>query len=121
MVSHCDFVEQSTIAIDGRRAATRHARAPAGRQADRGRLEGPARRLPGRAGGAGTDAERELQIARHANQTREHITKLASKGYQRQFDSTPEFVVMFVPSDGIYQAALADDPALIEYGVPSRC
>ena len=49
-------------------------------------------------------------LARHARQTREHIAKLASKGYQRQFDSTPEFVVMFVPSDGIYHAALAAGP-----------
>jgi DNA recombination protein RmuC len=69
---------------------------------------------------ASTEQDRELQLGRHARQTREHIAKLASKGYQRQFDSTPEFVVMFVPSDGIYQAALAQDPALIEHGVQQQ-
>ena len=38
---------------------------------------------------AAGEQERELHGARHARQTREHIAKLASKGYQRQFDSTP--------------------------------
>jgi DNA recombination protein RmuC len=119
MVSHCDFVEQSTIHTDG----------------------GPLRpdmlvRLPGgklivvdskvpldaylSALESSTDDERERHVTRHAKQTREHITKLATKGYQTQLDSTPEFVVMFVPSDGIYQAALAQDPSLIEYGVQQQ-
>jgi DNA recombination protein RmuC len=119
MVSHCDFVEQSTIQTDeGNLRPDMLVRLPGGKlvvvdskvplDAYLSALEAP-----------GED-ERELHTARHARQTREHIAKLASKGYQRQFDSTPEFVVMFVPSDGIYQAALAQDPALIEYGVQQQ-
>jgi DNA recombination protein RmuC len=119
MVAHCDFVEQSTIQTgDGMLRPDMLVRLPGGKlvvvdskvplDAYLSALEAP------------DDEGRELHTARHARQTREHIAKLASKGYQRQFDSTPEFVVMFVPSDGIYQAALAQDPALIEYGVQQQ-
>jgi DNA recombination protein RmuC len=119
MVSHCDFVEQSTIQTDdgalrpdmlvklpGEKLVVVDSKVPL--DAYLSALE------------AEEDGEREAHSARHARQTREHIVKLASKGYQRQFDSTPEFVVMFVPSDGIYQAALAADPSLIEYGVQQQ-
>jgi DNA recombination protein RmuC len=119
MVSHCDFVEQSTIQtgegtlrpdmlvrLPGEKLVVVDSKVPL--DAYLSSLE------------ASAEEERELHAARHARQTRDHIAKLASKGYQRQFDSTPEFVVMFVPSDGIYQAALAQDPALIEYGVQQQ-
>jgi DNA recombination protein RmuC len=119
MVSHCDFVEQSTIQTgDGQLRPDMLVRLPGGKLVvvdSKVPLDAYLSALE-----AGTDEERESHIARHAKQTREHISKLASKGYQRQFDSTPEFVVMFVPSDGIYQAALGHDPALIEYGVQQQ-
>jgi len=119
MVSHCDFVEQSTIHTDdGRLRPDMLVRLPGGKLIvvdSKVPLDGYLSALE-----APSDEERELHLARHASQTHEHITKLASKGYQHQFDSTPEFVVMFVPSDGIYQAALAEDPALIEYGVSQQ-
>jgi DNA recombination protein RmuC len=116
MVAHCDFLEQTTIqTADGALRPDMLVRLPAGKlvvvdakvplDAHLSALE------------AASEQERELHAARHARQTRDHIAKLASKAYQSQFDSTPEFVVMFVPADGIYQAALAEDPALIEYGV----
>jgi DNA recombination protein RmuC len=119
MVSHCDFVEQSTIQTpDGQLRPDMLVRLPGGKLVvvdSKVPLDAYLSALE-----AGTDEEREGHIARHAKQTREHISKLASKGYQRQFDSTPEFVVMFVPSDGIYQAALGHDPGLIEYGVQQQ-
>jgi DNA recombination protein RmuC len=116
MVSHCDFLEQSTIqTAEGALRPDMLVRLPGGKLVvvdSKVPLDAYLSSLE-----AADEAGRELHTARHARQTREHIAKLAAKGYQRQFDSTPEFVVMFVPSDGIYQAALAQDPALIEYGV----
>jgi DNA recombination protein RmuC len=119
MVAHCDFVEQSTIQTsEGTLRPDMLVRLPGGKLVvvdSKVPLDAYLSALE-----AGAEDERDLHTARHARQTREHIAKLASKGYQRQFDSTPEFVVMFVPSDGIYQAALAQDPALIEYGVQQQ-
>jgi DNA recombination protein RmuC len=119
MVSHCDFLEQSTIR--GEEGALRPdmlVRLPGGK------LIVVDSKVPLDAYLAALEAEgedeRELQIVRHARQTREHISKLAAKGYHARLEATPEFVVMFVPSDGIYQAALAGDPALIEFGVQQQ-
>jgi DNA recombination protein RmuC len=119
MVSHCDFLEQSTLDTDngilrpdmlvrlpGEKLVVVDSKVPL--DAYLSALE------------ATEEEERERHIARHAKQTREHISKLAAKGYSGQLDCTPEFVVMFVPSDGIYQAALAADPALIEHGVQQQ-
>ncbi len=119
MVSHCDFLEQSTIqTADGPLRPDMLVRLPGGKLVvvdSKVPLDAYLSSLE-----SGSENDRELHTARHARQTRDHIAKLASKGYQRQFDSTPEFVVMFVPSDGIYQAALAQDPGLIEYGVQQQ-
>ena len=119
MVSHCDFVEQSTVQhADGILRPDMLVRLPAGKLVvvdSKVPLDAYLSALE-----ADDEAERELHTTRHARQTREHIGKLASKGYHRQFERSPEFVVMFVPSDGIYQAALAADPALIEYGVQQQ-
>ena len=119
MVSHCDFVEQSTVQTgEGVLRPDMLVKLPGGK------LIVVDSKVPLDAYLASLECEqedeREAQVARHARQTRDHISKLASKGYQRQFDSTPEFVVMFVPSDGIYHAALAHDPGLIEYGVAQQ-
>jgi DNA recombination protein RmuC len=116
MVEHCDFLEQSTVASDeGMLRPDVLVKLPGGKVIvvdSKVPLDAYLSHLE-----AKSDQERALHLARHARQTREHITKLASKGYQRQFEATPDLVVMFVPSDGIYQAALAEDPGLIEYGV----
>ncbi len=116
MVDHCDFTEQTTIATgDGKLRPDVLIRLPGGK------LIVVDSKVPLEAYLAATEAtedtERALQMTRHARQTRDHITKLASKAYQSQLDTTPDFVVMFIPSDGIYHAALSEDPSLLDYGV----
>jgi DNA recombination protein RmuC len=116
MIEHCDFLEQSTIqSEEGPLRPDVLVKLPGGKVIvvdSKVPLDAYLAHLE-----AQTDDQRAAQMTRHARQTRDHISKLASKGYQRQFEVTPDLVVMFVPSDGIYQAALSEDPALIEYGV----
>jgi len=58
---------------------------------------------------------KRAHLARHAQQVRDHIKKLGQKRYWDQFESTPEFVVMFV-DEGLYRAALDQDGSLFEAG-----
>jgi DNA recombination protein RmuC len=58
---------------------------------------------------------KRAHLMRHAQQVRDHIKKLGQKRYWDQFESTPEFVVMFV-DEGLYRAALDQDGSLFEAG-----
>ena len=62
------------------------------------------------------EAEQQALLRQHGRQTRQHIDALASKSYHAQFDASPDFVVMFIPNEGVYCAALEAAPTLLEHG-----
>ena len=66
------------------------------------------------------DAAREAGYARHAQSVRAHMQSLAAKAYWEQFDSSPDFVVMFVPGDAFLAAAAERLPDLYAQGMDRR-
>jgi DNA recombination protein RmuC len=115
MLAYCDFVEQETATVEERRLRPDlivklpggknivvDAKAPLSAYLD--------------AVEAADDDTRRAYLAEHARQLRTHLVALGRKAYWDQFQPSPDFVVMFVPGEMFFSAALEQDPSLIECG-----
>ena len=69
---------------------------------------------------AGEEKARNAALTRHAQAVRTHMIALGSKDYQRQFNPGPDFVVLFLPGESFFGAALEQDRTLIEDGIARR-
>ena len=111
MLDHCDFFEQESTA-DGRRPDM-VVRLPGGKSVVLDSKAPIAAYLEA----VETEQEdvRRRALARYAQHVRTHVQQLAAKAYWEQFAPAPEFVVMFLPGEAFFGAALREDPDLIEY------
>jgi DNA recombination protein RmuC len=114
MLEHCDFTEQPTSTTqDGVLRPDLVVHLAGGKNvvvdskvAFSGFLE---------ASEARDEATREARLKAHARHLRTHVDQLAAKAYWERFDPSPEFVVCFVPADVFLDAALQQEPGLLEH------
>lgn len=120
MVEHCDFTEQTSatndeaqrqrpdvvVRLPGERRIVIDAKAPI--DAYLSALESE------------DDTTRRDHLRRHALQLRQQIKALGDKRYFSQFDDTVDFVVLFVPGEAFFSAALAEDPSLFDEATDRR-
>lgn len=63
---------------------------------------------------APTDEARAIRMRAHARMVREHVKELGSAYYWASYDTLPSCVIMFLPTEGAYFAALEADPKLLQ-------
>lgn len=120
MLEHCDFHEQVGLpggagAGGGNLRPDMVVRLPGGKSIvvdAKTPLEGYLDAIQGE-----TEAARRDGFARHARHVRDHLRQLAGKAYWSRLEGSPEFVVLFLPGENFFSAALEHDPALIETGI----
>jgi DNA recombination protein RmuC len=118
MLDHCDFYEQSNFNTDdGRLRPDMVVRLPGGRSIVVDAKAPMSAYLE--AFETNDEDEKKRKLADHARQVRDHFKKLGQKAYWEQVKPSPDFVVMFLPGESFYSAALEVDPALIETGMDS--
>jgi DNA recombination protein RmuC len=119
MLEHCDFEQQETVVGDeGRLRPDLTVKLPGGKKLvvdAKAPLSAYLDALESQ-----DEATRRAHLANHARQLRDHVAQLAKKAYWDQFDHTPEFVVLFVPNEAVFAAAMEEDPGLMEGAFSER-
>ncbi len=119
MLDRCDFEEQETFSAEERRLRPDVVvHLPGGKHVivdAKVPLDAYLKALD-----APDEASRQALLADHARQVRTHLTQLSGKGYAAHIHPSPDFVVMFLPGEMFFSAALEQDPTLIEFGVELR-
>ncbi len=119
MLEHCDFEEQKTVVgEDGYVRPDMVVHLPGGGQVvidSKVPLDAFLQFIE-----ADDDDDRQRLLEKHAKQLRTHIEQLAKKEYWKQFESSPEFVVAFIPGEPLLAAALDTDPALQDDALDKR-
>jgi DNA recombination protein RmuC len=119
MSEHCDFTEQETLESEsGRLRPDMIVRLPGNR-----RIAVDAK-VPLQAfldaSAAAKEEERKAALERHAQLARTHMNQLAARSYWEQLEPAPEFVVLFLPGESFFSAALEQDRTLMEDGMRKR-
>ncbi len=119
MSDHCDFAEQVSLSgEDGPIRPDLVVRLPAGREIVVDAKVSLDAYLDAVA--AESEDRRQAALDRHAKQMRAHMSVLGDKQYWKQFPKAPEFVVMFIPGESFFAAALDAERTLIEDGLAKR-
>ena len=119
MSAHCDFTEQPSVTSEeGRLRPDMIVHLPAGCQVVVDSKVSLDAYLD--AVSADSEEKRAASLKRHAEQVRSHMNSLRLKSYWSQFDPSPEFVVMFIPGESFFSAAVDLDRSLIEDGMEKK-